>query len=38
MAGTMYATAPIIDCVKVVTSATIEMDEHRENMDKFSMD
>lgn len=38
MAGTMYATAPIIDCVKLVTSAGIEMEEHRENMDKFSMD
>ena len=38
MAGTMYSTAPIIDCVKVVTSANIEMNAHPENMDKFSMD
>lgn len=38
MAGTMYATAPIIDCVKIVASSDIQMVEHRENMDKFSMD
>jgi uncharacterized repeat protein (TIGR02543 family) len=38
MAGTMYATAPIIDCVKIVASSNIEMVEHQENMDKFSMD
>lgn len=38
MAGTMYATAPIIDCVKIVASSDIQMTEHRENMNKFSMD
>lgn len=38
MAGTMYATAPVIDCVKVVTTANITMDAHTENMDKFSQD
>lgn len=38
MAGTMYATAPIIDCVKIVSSSAIQMTEHTENMDKFSMD
>jgi uncharacterized repeat protein (TIGR02543 family) len=38
MAGTMYATAPTIDCVKIVSSSNIAMVEHQENMDKFSMD
>lgn len=38
MAGTMYATAPIIDCVKLVASSNIQMTEHRDNMNKFSMD
>ena len=38
MAGTMYATAPIIDCVKIVSSSNIAMVEHQENMNKFSMD
>ena len=29
MAGTMYATAPIIDCIKVVSASEIVMDEHK---------
>ena len=38
MAGTMYATAPIIDCIKIISTSEIVMDEHTENMDKFFMD
>lgn len=38
MAGTMYATAPIIDCVKIVSESVIVMDAKTSNMDKFNQD
>lgn len=38
MAGTMYATAPMIDCIKVTSASTLVMDEYTSNLDKFNQD
>ncbi len=35
LAGTTTATAPLVDCIKIVTDANLTWTEHTENLDNF---